>query len=546
MKKCSSCGTEIPDGSRFCSTCGADQTDEGSTGRGGGTVGDLYSRLTRLVEGRYRLEHLIGRGGMGAVFRAEDLTLERPVAIKVLPPEMSHDENFVARFQREARTAAKLDHPGIIPIYAVESQEGLHYFVMKFITGRGLDQVLESGPMPVETAQRVLWQAATALGHAHQRQVIHRDIKPANIMIDEAGRAVLTDFGISKAMQASSQLTATGQVIGTPHYMSPEQAKGQPVDGRSDQYSLAMVGYRMLGGQLPFQDDSVHTILYKQIFEDPPLLKELNPEVPEHLVDAIHRALSKDPADRFGTMEEFATAIWPENPVAAPAGARAAAATTGPSITEQPTEITPTTPTPPAAAASRAAAPTKKKRPVVGIAAGILVLVAIGGGVGVWLAQQQGAGSDGTARDTGWVDVTMADESPVAPGGTEVAADTPEPAQPREPEPEPVQDTPPATRTDPPPAPPPQRQERQPPPVRDPEPQPVPRTGFLTLNATPFGTVLIDGAEIGDTPIVGYEVGVGRHVIRVVREGYQPIVDTVVVAVGGTVRKNYILIREEP
>ena len=206
------------------------------------------------------------------VFLANDLMLERQVAIKVLPPDLAHDSKLVPRFHQEAKTAAKLDHPNIIPIYRVESEGGLNYFVMKYISGTSLEDLLDTKePLAVPEIQRILWEAACALGHAHQRGVVHRDVKPANIMFDHDGRVMLTDFGISKALQAATGFTATGMIIGTPHYMAPEQGKGASVDGRADQYSLGVVGYRMITNELPFSGDSVHTIIYKHIYEEPPL-----------------------------------------------------------------------------------------------------------------------------------------------------------------------------------------------------------------------------------------------------------------------------------
>src|SRR5512145_2045526 len=317
MMECLKCHTPLPDGSKFCYACGADVTGGGTLGASAGTQG-LMTRLQRLVEGKYRVDRMLGKGGMGAVFLAHDLTLEREVAIKVLPPDISMDEHIVKRFQQEAKTAAKLDHTNIIPIYRVESEGGLNYFVMKYVPGTSLEDVLDQKQeLTIDYIQRVLWEAACALGHAHQRGVVHRDVKPANIMFDHDGRVMLTDFGISKALQAASGFTGTGMIIGTPHYMAPEQAKGQPVDGRADQYSLGVVGYRMITGQLPFSGDSVHTILYKHIFEDPPTARDVRREVPEFLAAALHRAMAKDPAQRFATMEEFATAVWPEQPVTA-------------------------------------------------------------------------------------------------------------------------------------------------------------------------------------------------------------------------------------
>ena len=274
-------------------------------------IDELRERLARTLAGRYEITKLLGRGGMAVVFLAQDLTLERQVAIKVLPPEMSHDPKLIPRFQQEAKTAAKLDHPNIIPIYRVESEGGLDYFVMKYVTGRSLEELLDEGPISIDVARRVLREAALALGHAHKRKVVHRDVKPANIMLEEDGRVVLTDFGISKAAQGASQLTGTGTIIGTPHYMAPEQAKGLEVDGRADQYSLGVVGHQILTGKQPF-DGSAHSILYKHVFEPPPPVGSLRPDVPQDLSVAIERALAKEPEQRFGTMEDFARAVGGE------------------------------------------------------------------------------------------------------------------------------------------------------------------------------------------------------------------------------------------
>src|SRR5213593_469557 len=315
--ECISCHTPVPENSRYCSVCGADQS-----GGGGPTsttsAAALLQRLQRLVEGKYKIERMLGKGGMGAVFLAHDLTLEREVAIKLLPPDIAQDDQVVRRFQQEAKTAAKLDHPNIIPIYRVESEGGLNYFVMKYISGTSLEDLLDKKePLAMPELQRILWEAACALGHAHQRGVVHRDVKPANIMFDHDGRVMLTDFGISKALQAATGFTATGMIIGTPHYMAPEQAKGQAVDGRADQYSLGVVAYRMITGQLPFSGDSVHTILYKHIFEEAPRTSSIRQNVPPFLSEAISRALAKEPDQRFPTMEDLATAVWPEQQVSA-------------------------------------------------------------------------------------------------------------------------------------------------------------------------------------------------------------------------------------
>ena len=244
---------------------------------------------------------------MAAVFLAQDLVLEREVAIKVLPPEMSHDAQLIRRFKQEAKTAAKLDHPNIIPIYRVESEAGLVYIVMKYVSGRSLEELASNGPLPIARVRHILREAALALGHAHRRRVVHRDVKPANIMVDDDGRVILTDFGISKAVQ-SGELTGTGAIIGTPHYMAPEQARGHEVDGRTDQYALAIVGHRVLTGRPPFDGDA-QAILYQQVFESPPSLMDRRPDTPPDLRRALDRALAKEARSRFATMEDFASAI---------------------------------------------------------------------------------------------------------------------------------------------------------------------------------------------------------------------------------------------
>ena len=518
MMECLKCHTPLPDGSKFCYACGADVTGGGTMGATAGGTEALMQRLQRLVEGKYKVERMLGKGGMGAVFLAHDLTLEREVAIKVLPPDISMDEHIVKRFQQEAKTAAKLDHPNIIPIYRVESEGGLNYFVMKYIAGTSLEDVLDQKqPLSNDYIQRVLWEAACALGHAHQRGVVHRDVKPANIMFDHDGRVMLTDFGISKALQAASGFTGTGMIIGTPHYMAPEQAKGGTVDGRADQYSLAVVGYRMITGELPYTGDSVHTILYKHIFEEVPRATSKRGDTPAFLTTAISRALSKEPEQRFPTMEDFATAVWPEQPVTAPkAGERTKAQRRPPppsaartATPDAPTEVTtaPTTPIPRAGIKMPSA---KKKRSSVGVLVGAIVVVAAGVGGYLAFAKQP-------APITPQAGLSPA--PPPAPTPVEtvrVAAQPPPPSSRR--------------GTDG------RRQVALPPP-----PPAAAEHGSITVNSTPPGEVFIDGRDVGPTPVVEYTVPPGRHTVRVERAGYKTKSETIEVSPSAPVRKTWVL-----
>jgi serine/threonine-protein kinase len=276
----------------------------------------LVARVTTALGGSYTIQGEIGRGGMGVVYSARDERLKRPVAIKVLPPELAFREEIRTRFLREAETAARLTHPHIVPIHAVgEGPERLVYFVMAYIEGEPLSAKLRRrGRLPPEEARRILAETADALGAAHAVGIIHRDVKPDNILLEGSrGRVVVTDFGIAKALSSTTggaTLTATGVAIGTPYYMSPEQAAGdREIDGRSDLYSLGVVGYQMLVGALPFHAPTVPGILMKQISERPPSISERRPDCPEDLAAATMRCLEKDPEDRWPTADALRRAL---------------------------------------------------------------------------------------------------------------------------------------------------------------------------------------------------------------------------------------------
>ena len=272
----------------------------------------LLDRLVAAVGTQYLVDAEIGRGGMAVVYRATDVRLNRRVAIKLLPPELAFNPDVRERFLREAQTSAQLAHPHIVPIYTVDEREGMVYFVMALVDGESLAERLAREPrLPIADARRILADVADALAYAHGRGVVHRDVKPDNVMLERAtGRAVVTDFGIARAAAGDSRLTVTGVAVGTPAYMSPEQAIGErELDGRSDIYSLGVVGYQMLAGTTPFRAANTPAMLVKHLSESPRPLDALRPDAPAGLVHAIMRALAKKPEHRWADAEEFRAAI---------------------------------------------------------------------------------------------------------------------------------------------------------------------------------------------------------------------------------------------
>jgi uncharacterized protein YjdB len=264
----------------------------------------LLEQLAQATTGEYQILTELGRGGMAVVYLAEDLALGRQVAVKMMIPGLPASEGMADRFLLEARTAAQLGHPHIIPIYAVRMTGHLRFFVMKFVPGRSLDRVLaESGPLPIPVVQALLAQVGAALEHAHARGVIHRDIKPANIMLDEDGSAIVADFGIAKVSQGVS-LTHTGSAVGTPTYMSPEQCTGNPVTGASDQYALGCVAFELLAGRPPFVHPEVIPVLLAHVGEAPPPLLALRRDCPIELAAVVDKMLAKDPSERWPSLTD--------------------------------------------------------------------------------------------------------------------------------------------------------------------------------------------------------------------------------------------------
>jgi len=309
--RCPSCQAEVSEDSRFCSKCGsavhvvaegqASFTKTMTTPRPGLVTGSLLA-------GKYRIQDEIGHGGMGIVYRAEDIKLKRAVALKFLPLEGTQDSEARERFLQEARASAALSHPHICTIYEVDDSGDQPFIAMEYVKGETLRERTRRGPLPLEEALNLAVQAADGLEAAHRKGIIHRDIKSANIMVTDKGQAKIMDFGLAK-LQGGSSLTREGATIGTVAYMSPEQARGEKVDHRTDIWSLGVVLYEMLTGELPFRSDRDVSLLYSIVHEEPPSLKERKPPVPPELQRVIERALSKNLDSRYQTAAEMSQDI---------------------------------------------------------------------------------------------------------------------------------------------------------------------------------------------------------------------------------------------
>jgi serine/threonine-protein kinase len=331
---CTRCGGSIYAGDRFCGSCGAvvpvggpanatppdsRRSDTPTTTPGndtprpdGFTSFDGWDRIVQRLRaatlGEFEIRRELGRGGMAIVFLAHDIALRRKVAIKLMSPGLLTNEEMVRKFREEAVMVAHMSHPNIITIYTVRNVDDLHFFVMKFVEGEPLDQVLrDTGPLPFALARGILYQVGSALAYAHRRGVIHRDVKPANILIDVEGDAVVTDFGIAKATDSDTH-TKTGSVVGTPAYMSPEQCYALPATWASDQYSLGVVTYEMIAGVAPFTGPSF-VVMKAHADEIPRSIRAVRPDCPPDLDAAVMRMLAKKPEDRFPSIAQALTAL---------------------------------------------------------------------------------------------------------------------------------------------------------------------------------------------------------------------------------------------
>jgi serine/threonine protein kinase len=258
--------------------------------------------------GRYIIKSELGRGGMATVYRAHDPLFEREVALKILPREMLHDPQFRSRFEREIKMVASLEHPAIVPVYDVGEEDGQPFFVMRYMTGGSLSDLISKGQFTIEEAAIIIGKVAQGLAYAHRKGIIHRDLKPDNILFDENGDPFISDFGIAKLSESGNNLTGSG-VIGTPAYMSPEQAQGGEIDGRSDVYGLGVILYQMISGQQPYSADTPMGVVVKHITEPVPEILRMMPDLPIEMDEIIKMAMAKDKTKRYENTIELAKAL---------------------------------------------------------------------------------------------------------------------------------------------------------------------------------------------------------------------------------------------
>jgi len=305
--KCPKCHADNPEDTRFCGNCAAPlhPSEEISVSRTK-TIQkpSKESFAGKTFAEKYKVIEELGRGGMGIVYKAQDTKLKRTVALKFLPPELTHLPEVKERFRREAQAAAALDHPHICTVYEVDEDEGKAFISMAYVEGQSLKKRIEQGALKTDEALDIAVQVAEGLLEAHRKGVVHRDIKSANIMVDKKGQAKIMDFGLAK-VAGGSLVTREGTTLGTAAYMSPEQARGEPVDHRTDIWSLGVVLYEMLSGQLPFRGERESSVMYSIEHKEPKPLKDINPDIPAELEQIVGKALTKNPQDRYQHIGEL-------------------------------------------------------------------------------------------------------------------------------------------------------------------------------------------------------------------------------------------------
>ena len=482
---CPRCGADgIPDGAPGCPKCGVTLGDEQNRTNNAAPEEaipeELEDALRRELSTEFQITDLLGRGGMSLVYLAQEKDLNRQVAIKILPLQFLQGPASAERFEREAKIAASLDHPHIVPIFRVGATSTFLWYTMKRIRGRSFEQVImERGALPLPEVLGVVEQVGSALQYAHRHGVVHRDVKPANVMIEDSGWALVCDFGVARAF-GSVSLTQSGASLGTPRYMSPEQFEGQPVDGRCDQYSLAILVWEALTGGVPFTGDSLGELIRKHLLEPPPRLSEVKPEIPEDVSAAVYRAMSKKPAERFPDVAAFVAALGGQAVPQIPAGF------TGPTPTAKRARILWDTPdnTP------TVRIPSVQRRRQIVLVSAVLGLALLSGGA--WVAFHPTRPANGATPpppDTQHVVTAVPVDTPVVHRAT--------PPRPR-----------PST------------------------PAAAIARAKLSLSTQPPGTLFLDDKAIRSTPILNLEIAPGRHRAQVKRDGFASF-DTVFTAQPG-------------
>jgi predicted Ser/Thr protein kinase len=468
---CPRCSGEMPDGALYCPSCGGTLGDEETDET---LPAELLSTLRRDLGREYQISDLLGRGGMSFVFLAQERELNRQVAIKVLPLQLLQGPAAADRFEREGKIAASLDHPHIVPIFRVGATSTFLWYTMKRIRGRSLEQVIgERGGLPFSEVLSVLQQVGSALQYAHRHGVVHRDVKPANVMIEDSGWALVCDFGVARAF-GSVSLTQTGASLGTPRYMAPEQFEGQPVDGRCDQYSLAILVWEALTGRVPFDGDTVGELIRQHLLEPPPRLSGERSDIPGNVSAAVHRAMSKNPAERFPDIGAFVSAL-------------------GGALTPRISAVLDTA-TPPPLVIFPPEAPTvrlagqRRRRRAVGLSVAVGLALA---GAAFWSLALHPTRPANRALPVR----TDADSAALRALEPPAAATVAIPARPR-----PLVVRPPNAR--------------------------------LSLSTQPPGMFILDGKPIRSTPILQFEITPGQHRAQVKRDGFEPF-DTVFGATPG-------------
>ena len=506
---CPSCKAENPPEASVCARCGAELLQATQV-----VVTTVSLAPGAVFHNRYEILSALGRGGMGMVYKARDRTLDEVVAIKVLRPDFSEDQKMAERFRSEIKLARRIRHKNVCAIHDYGEDRGLLYISMEYIDGVDLKHVLrDQGPLPPERAYDVAIQVAEGLQAVHEAGIIHRDLKSPNIMIDGTGLARLMDFGIAKRQGAEGTMTATGQIIGTPEYMSPEQAQGQKLDFRSDVYALGIVTWEAFTGHVPFHGDTPLSTILKHLNDPPPLEGPMAASLPSALCPVLRKALAKDPANRYASAADFAEALR---------NARS------PSRRQQPVSTA-------ALQAPTIVRPPARRRPAWLLpAAGLLVAV---GAAALFFVLRPGPAPAPpppvTVPATAPASLAPPTTAVPVPAATAAPTEAPAPvptAAPATPRPTPRPATPPPATPAParvsPAAPPPTA---APAPAATATPARPVGSGHLLVVVKPWGEVNVDGKPMGTTPIDKIPLAAGSHVVRVRFPGYEPIERTVTV-----------------